>query len=179
MFSRQYRVVKNCVSLLLVMVLSACANAPRTVSPSNDEAAIRGVIESFHMALAHRDKPTYLGLFLPGNVSWQSVADDFQLNRERRKNPLAARAQVDSNNTYLTFIDNAVNNPKVGGGPALPSFPINIETDGDVASASQDYRFFYEGREVGRGRSFWLLVRTEQGWKITAVAYSKRRPQAS
>lgn len=77
--------------------------------------------------LANRDKPKYLSLFLQGNVSWQSVMDDFQLSRERRKNPGAKRAQVEPGNTYIAFIDNAVSNPKVGGA-AQASFPIMIDT---------------------------------------------------
>ena len=164
----------NCV--VIGLLLTACAHIPPQTSET-DAAEVRAVIESFNRAVATRDRQTYLSLFLEGNVSWQSVMDEFQLERERRRNPQATRAGVDPKNTYLTFIDNVVNNPKVGGAPNHDRFPITVETDGDVASASQDYRYIYEGREVGRGRSMWLLVRTEVGWKITAVAYSKRAPR--
>lgn len=157
------------------VLLTACAHPPRQTNES-DSAEVRGVIESFNRAVATRNREAYLDLFLQGNVSWQSVMDEFQLARERRKNPQATRAGVDPKNTHITFIDNVVNNPKVGGAANPPTFPITVETDGDVASASQDYRYFYEGREVGRGRSMWLLVKTETGWKITAVVYSKRAP---
>ena len=162
-------------TLAVVLLLAGCAHAPRHAE-SPDAIAVRSVIESFNRAVLARDRETFVGLFLQGNVSWQSVMDDFQLARERRRNPAAMRAQVDPNNTYLTFIDNVVKNPKVGGMKDPPVFPITVETDGDVASASQDYRYYYEGNEVGRGRSMWLLVKAENGWKITAVVYSKRQP---
>lgn len=161
--------------LLAGIVLAACAHRPQR-GMADDAAAVRAVIEQFNRSVATRDRDGYLDLFLPGNIGWQSVMDDFQLARERRRKPQATRAAVDPNNTHLTFIDNAVRNPKVGGAEKPPTFPISVETDGDVASASQDYRFFNEGREVGRGRSIWLLVKTENGWKITAVVYSKRKP---
>ena len=163
----------NCI--VLSLLLAGCAHS-QGASGSSDVSDVRTVVEAFNRAVATRNRDAYLSLFLTGNVSWQSVMDDFQLARERRRNPQATRAQVDPKNTHITFIDNVVNNPKVGGEANPPVFPISVETDGDVASASQDYRYFYEGREVGRGRSIWLLVKTETGWKIMGVAYSKRQP---
>jgi hypothetical protein len=60
-----------------IVFLSVCAHARQGAAASDDEAKIGRVIESFHAAVESRDKPRYLNLFLQGNVSWQSVMEDF------------------------------------------------------------------------------------------------------
>jgi len=49
---------------------------------------------------------------------------------------------------------------------------VKIDTDGDVASVSFDYRFLANGATTNWGREMWQLVRTERGWKIFSVVYS-------
>jgi hypothetical protein len=59
---------------------------------------------------------------------------------------------------------------------------VRIDTDGEIASVSFDY--IYHSGEKAKGekatngdREKWLLVRTEQEWKITSVAHTIRLPE--
>src|SRR5205085_2592748 len=164
----------------LVFILLSAASFPGMAdtarSHAEAEAEVRAVIDAFNASMASRDKERYLSLFADGPVRWQSVMDDFQLARERTRNPAATRAGFDPENTHITFIEKVLAALPDAAPPPVDDFPVRVDTDGDVATASQDYIFRRNGREAGNGRSYWMLVRTEQGWKITAVAYSKRGP---
>ena len=54
---------------------------------------------------------------------------------------------------------------------------MQIDTDGEVASVSFDYVYLSNDKISNSGREKWLLVRTEDGWKIISVVYTIRLPK--
>ena len=56
---------------------------------------------------------------------------------------------------------------------------ILIDSDGDNASVAFDFSYMRDGRITNVGREYWLLARTEMGWKIAAVTYSRNFPTKS
>ena len=54
---------------------------------------------------------------------------------------------------------------------------LKVDTDGEIATASFDYAYLSDGKLSNWGKEQWLLVRTEQGWKIFSVVYTIRDPQ--
>lgn len=134
-----------------------------------DRAAIRHVVESFRTAIIARDKPRFLALFVTPDLPWQSVLTDRSLERVRRDKPEAIKARFKPDNNPTDFIDGIVNNPE----SSEETFSnVKIVTDGDVATVTFDYTFLAGGKATNSGRECWLLVRTEDGWKITTLAYS-------
>lgn len=100
--------------------------------------------------------------------------EDESLTRVKVKRPQAIKARVNPQNTHIAFADSFAKDEKRNE----ETFSnIKIDSDGDAASVGFDYVYLYDGREINRGREYWLLVRTETGWKITSVAYSMILPK--
>ena len=157
--------------LLLALFISSSFPAHATES---DHPEIRRVIESFRTSIIERDKPRFLSLFLQDNVNWQGVWHDESLARARLKYPPAMKTRPNSAETHLTFADAFTRDEN----HMEETFSnIKIDSDGDVATVVFDYVFYLNGSETNRGKECWLMVRTENDWKIVSVAYSKILPK--
>lgn len=156
----------------LLLIISAVSLTAQK-SAADSEAEIRQVIENFRLAIIKKDKPLLLSLFSEGVIGWQSVLDNKSLERVRTKDTKAAK--VDTKDSHIAFEDFISSDPK----RTEETFAnIKISTDGEAASVGFDYVFLYDNRENNRGKEFWLLVRSENGWKITSVVWSQTLPPA-
>lgn len=168
----KFKTIKRLVGIGLLLIIAAISSFAQK-SVSSDETEVRKVVENFRIALIKKDKPLFLSLFLEGNIGWQTVTEDESLSRVKVKQPKAVKVFIDPKETYLAFIDWIAEDKK----RTEETFSnIRINTDGDVASVGFDYAFLYDNRETNHGQEHWLLVRTENGWKITSVAWSTILP---
>lgn len=157
------------ILLACLLPLSAFAQSPQ----SDPEAAIRSVIEAFRTSIIDKDRARFVALFVPGHVGWQSTKSDAALQRMRAKNPQVLKMRINPGSTYLSFIDDIVDDKET----TEETFDdIRIETDGDVASVVFDYRFIGGGIESNHGQEAWQLVRTDDGWRIISVIWSVNLP---
>jgi ketosteroid isomerase-like protein len=151
-----------------LLALAGLVSLPAHAAPA-DEAGIREVVASFGQAIIKRDKPAFLKLFLSPDVTWQSVLSDASLARLKEKKPEAVKAKYREDRNAVSFIDGIVASEK----SSEETFDnVRIDTDGDVAVVTFDYAFLADGQKTNWGKECWLLVRTEDGWKITTLAYS-------
>ena len=163
-------------ALLTAALIAGCATTPPASGTSQDRAAIAAVVESFRLALLHKDRAAYVDLFFsrePAAIGWQSVVDDEVLARIHRERPQAIKARPRPDNNFLSLIDSVVASPTT---EEERIEHIVIDTDGEIASAAFDYTYLSGGRATNRGREMWQLVRTERGWKIFSVIYTIRHP---
>ncbi|WP_168191556.1 nuclear transport factor 2 family protein [Thermomonas aquatica] len=132
------------------------------------------VVEAFRTAIIDKDKPKFLALFpANGPVAWQSVIGDDNLRHMRLNKPETGKARYNAKYSHLGFIDNIVSEQE----RSEETFDdIRIDTDGEVAAVSFDYRFLSDGKETNRGQESWSLVRTDEGWKIVSVVWSMHWP---
>lgn len=156
----------------LALALALGSSTPAQAAPTDDQA-IRRVIETFRTAIIAKDKASFAPLFLFEKITWQAVMDDAGVTRVKAKRPDAIKAKVFPDETWLTFIDGIVKDPKRNEETFAN---ITIDSDGDAAAVAFDYTYLYDGKETNHGREHWLLVRTESGWKIAAVTYSVSLP---
>lgn len=156
--------------LALACLLSFPAFAREEASPAETPVQqVEAVIEAFRTAIIDKDKARFTRLFLPGNVAWQDVTGDANLQRIREKRPEASKVRVDPKDNYLSFIDGIVSDKD----RSEEKFRnVKIDTDGDVASVYFDYSFHSNDRETNHGKEAWHLVRTDDGWKIVSVIWS-------
>ncbi len=158
------------ITFFIALVVCAPARAERNVA--NDVQAIEHVMDAFQAALIHKDKAAYMDLFFsdaPADIGWQFVSEDVRLAKIRTTKPDAIKARQLPSNTFVALIDEVVATAE----PRAEEFSnVKIDTDGDVASVSFDYRFLANGATTNWGREMWQLVRTERGWKIFSVVYS-------
>jgi hypothetical protein len=148
--------------------LSGCAGV--ISDPGYDEhVKIYQVIERFRQSIVNKDRSGFLSLFLQENIMWQPVMSDQRLAQLKPKLPQAIKARVNVNNNPVAFIDEIIQSKYL----SEEIFSnIRINADSDVATVSFDYAFVSNGIETNHGMECWLLVRTENGWKILTIAWS-------
>lgn len=160
--------------LTTLFLATTPSHAQATPSDAQKQADARGeiekVIEQFRTSIIDKDKTRFLGLFLKDSpVLWQDVVGDANLHERRKSKPDAKKLRVDLADGPASFIEGIVSEP----GRSEETFDdIRIETDGDIASVFFDYRFLSDGRETNHGKEAWLLVRSDDGWKIVSVIWS-------
>lgn len=140
-----------------------------------DDKEIHAVIESFRTAIIRKDKPRFLALFVQPTAPWQSVLSDASVDKLKAKHPQVVKAKYKPDNNPTGFIDGIVASKNA----SEETFDnIRIDTDGDVATVNFDYKFLSNGKTTNWGQESWLMVRTEDGWKITTLIYSVILPEA-
>jgi hypothetical protein len=133
-------------------------------------SAIEQVVAEFRSAIARKDKALFLSLFLdPSRTSWQPVNGDRVVETKRTTDPSVVKAKSNPNATPTSFIE-TVASRAAASDEIFDN--IRIGGDADVATVSLDYRFKLDGQVKNTGTEHWLLVRTEQGWRITSVNWS-------
>jgi hypothetical protein len=157
---------------VVALLFSCLLSSPASARPG-DDAPIRSVVEAFRTAIIDKDREKFLGLFLHPGVTWQSVMSDARFDETRRKDPSARKSAFDPSNTPAAFIDRIIKDPK---GNEETFTHVLIDSDGDNASVAFDFSYLRDGKVTNVGREYWLLVRTEAGWKIAAVTWSRNVP---
>lgn len=140
---------------------------------ADDNVQIRSIIEDFRTAIIEKNREKFLGLFLHQAVTWQAVMSDARFEQARQKDPAAQKAAFDPAKTPATFIDGIAKDPKIN---EETFSDVLIDSDGDVASVAFNFSYIRDKQITNVGREYWLLVRTEAGWKIAAVTYSRNAP---
>lgn len=166
-------------SLFLAVIASValgtgCRGTLQTANVAEDLVAVRQVVETFRTSIIQKNKAAFMGLFFsdkPEAITWQAVVDDPSLERIRTTRPQAIKARHRPENNFVSFIDGIV----ASRDHEEETFSdIQVDTDGEVASVSFDYVYLSNAKPTNGGREKWLLVRTEQGWKIISVVYTVR-----
>ena len=171
------RFKKIILSTTLLIALTGCGSVPRKPDVNRDTLAVKQVVEDFRMAILNKDKTSYMGLFFsskPEDIVWQAVVDDAKLAKIRLDRPQAVKARHIPTNNFVALIDTVVAS-KASEEERISN--VQVDTDGEIASASFDYAYLSDGKVTNWGKEQWLLVRTEQGWKIVSVVYTIRDPE--
>lgn len=146
--------------LLTLLATASLAGAQQHAGHGGDSAAVAGVIAKYHEALATGDSATALAL----------LADDAVILESGR---VETRAEYRSHHLPgdITFAK-AVKSQRG---------PVHVRIHGDVAWASSTSATQGEmnGRAINSaGAELMVLVRTTQGWKITAIHWSSGQRRA-
>ena len=151
--------------ILAAVVLSSLAGATSQATAQHDahggdSAAVAGVIAKYHEALAAGDSVAALALLADDAVILESGG-------------VETRAEYRSN--HLPGDINFTKAIKSRRGP------VHVRIHGDVAWASSTSTTQGEmnGRAINSvGAELMVLVRTSQGWKISAIHWSSRQRRA-
>lgn len=163
-------------ALCLCLGLLGCGHVPLPAGVQRDVRAIEEVVETFRLAILNKDKPAYMRQFFSDQaqaIGWQAVVDDAKLAQIQRERPQAIKARPIPGNNFIALIDSVLASPTVEEERIAN---LKVDTDGEIATASFDYAYLSDGKLSNWGKEQWLLVRTEQGWKIFSVVYTIRDP---
>ena len=159
------------------LAILGCTAVPHKADLDRETAAVKQVVEDFRLAILNKDRPAYMRLFFserPEDIGWQTVVDDAKLAKIRLERPQAVKARHIPGNNFVALIDTVVAS-NVSEEERISN--VQVDTDGEIASVSFDYAYLSDGKVTNWGKEQWLLVRTEQGWKIVSVVYTIRDPQ--
>jgi hypothetical protein len=169
--------LKFAIVLAICLGLLGCGHVPLPAGVQREVRAIEQVVETFRLAILNKDKPAYMRLFFsdqPQAIGWQAVVDDAKLAQIQRERPQAIKARPIPANNFIALIDSVLASPTLEEEQIAN---LQVDTDGEIASASFDYAYLSDGKLSNWGKEQWQLVRTEQGWKIFSVVYTIRDPR--
>lgn len=131
------------------------------------------LIETFRTAILRKDKAAFLALFADAPIIWQPVDSDARLARARSLGTNGTKVASDPANGPLPFIENIAGSSN----RHEETFEnIQIQNDRDIASVTFDFAYRVNGKPITVGKESWHVVRSEKGWKIISVIYSRADP---
>ena len=149
-----------------LLLFATASHAPLAICAETDTQDVPHVMDAFHDAVYANDGKRLAALFIPEGSSWVSVLTDASFARLKAVQPGVTRIKVGS---YQDFVK-AVGASNGSFRPTRSN--VVIQTDGSVASVYFDYVFVISGVEQNRGHETWQLVKGDDGWRISAIAYS-------
>lgn len=160
---------KSTVPLVIASLLLSASASPGI----NSDQQIKNVLERFRVAIIAKDRAALLALAIDPQVKLSAAIDAESLARARIKRPQAKGSQVGS---YAGFADDIAN----AKGRSEERFSrVRISTDGTVGQLYCDYQFLVDGKVTNWGHESWLLIHTDSGWRIAAIAYSITLPRTA
>lgn len=132
---------------------------------------IRELVERFRVAIIAKDRAALLALPVNPQIGLAAAVDPATLAKARVKRPNAKANQITS---YADFVEEIV----TGKARSEETFShVRISSDGTIGQMYSDYQFLEDGKVTNWGHESWLLIRTDDGWKIAAIAYSVTLPR--
>jgi hypothetical protein len=152
--------------VLSATLLVCLAIAGQCRAAASDQAQIEQIVERFKAAIIAHDQKGLEALFVPEGGSWFEVLGESAFQQIKARKPGLSRVHPDN---YRHFAE------MVGGAKQAVEEKfdnVRIHTDGAVASVYFDFVFLVDGKRNNVGSETWQLVHTNEGWKISAMAYS-------
>ena len=158
------------VSLLSLLASGLATSAP-AVGPSPDEAGIKAVITQFQSTLKAKNEAGLVQLFTSKEAPITASASDKALQFVRTKKADAPKVMDSTGGKFASQM-------AAGRSAVEEQFSnVKIDSDGAAAAVSFDFVFLADGKPANLGKEAWLLVKTLDGWKISAIVYSIHFPQ--
>jgi ketosteroid isomerase-like protein len=131
-----------------------------------DTVDVQHVIDAYHAAVLAHDGERLASLFLAQGSTWINVLSDDAYARVNAKSPHATRVRVGSYTDFAKLVSSS----KASLNPTHTD--MTIHGDGTVASVYFDFVFLIDGKETNRGSETWVLVKSDDGWRISDITYS-------
>lgn len=141
-----------------------------TVSAAEPTAArgdIQSLVTNFQKAIVARDGDALKTMFLPSGSNWWSAFDDGTLATVKKRKPDASREHAGDMVKFADFIKTTTHSPEE------VFSNVQIQTDGIIGTVYFDYVFLLDGKPTNHGVETWQVIRTDAGWKISAMLYSE------
>jgi len=158
--------------LFLIFLHMFCLSNPASAQQSaqnptpQDVKDIEQVMDAFHAAVVAHEGAKLATLFVPEGSAWFNVLTDSAYAGAKTKSDHAAKVRLSSFQNFATFVSTTKDrlDPRHA--------QIQIHSDGTIASVYFDFVFMINDKPENSGCETWQLVKTAEGWKIAAIAYS-------
>jgi hypothetical protein len=160
---------KLAMAVALAAALSGMGMA-RASGTDEAQAQVRQVVERFRTAVIAHDQAALEALFVAEGGAWFEVLGEDAFQRIKAKKPDLSRVHTDGYRRFAAFVGDSKH-------AIEERFDnVRIHTDGAVASVYFDFVFLIDGKPNNVGSETWQLVHTNDGWRISAMAYSDNPP---
>lgn len=149
----------------------ACAHADTAATNAPDDTGLTAVMTQFQNALKAKDESGILQLFTSKDVPVVASASQVAFEFVRKTKKADAPKILDSTSGKF-----AAQMAALKMAPEENFSNVKIDSDGAAAAISFDFVFLADGKPANLGKEAWLLVKTEQGWKISSIVYSINFP---
>lgn len=155
--------------LLAGLAGTATARAADATTGHHTDAAraqVAQVVERFRAAIIAHDQAGLEALFVPEGGAWFEVLGEDAFRQMKARKPDLSRVHADGYRHFAAWVGSSKQ-------PVEERFSnVRILTDGAVAAVYFDFEFLLDGKRNNVGSETWQLVHTNDGWKISAMAYS-------
>ena len=174
---RKHTIFIGLLAALVSIGIASCARAndepapqakidapatPAKIDAPTAQGQIEQVVAQFQAAIIAHDQAALEALFIAEGGSWFQVTPE----QSRVMSLVRSRVHADDFHHFATFIGTSKQ-------PIEEKFSnVRILTDGAIASVYFDFSFLVGGKVNNVGSEAWQLVNTDEGWKISAMAYS-------
>ena len=157
---------KLAIAVLVAALTGAATGTLRAAVPADAQAQVQQVVEHFRAAIIAHDQAALEALFVPEGGAWFEVLGEDAFRRIKATKPDLSRLHADNYRHFAAFVG--------GSRQAIEERfdNVRIHTDGAVASVYFDFVFLVDGKPNNTGSETWQLVHTNDGWRISAMAYS-------
>ncbi|NML23565.1 nuclear transport factor 2 family protein [Pseudoflavitalea sp. G-6-1-2] len=131
---------------------------------SNDEEAIRKVLDTFMDCIIKRDSTRFYPLFHKDPVSWAGSIMPATHQNDLKRNEKARDYFASDYKSFIRSIYEANCEEKF--------YNIRINHDGYAATVFFDYSFWLSGKKLNWGAESWGMIKTNGEWKIVSVIFS-------
>lgn len=145
--------------LILLLFLSFNFSFAQT----QDETAIRKLMDEFMQCIRTRDEARFSSLFQEP-VLWTGIYTDRTQAKRLEKDAKAEYYFTDDYKAFIRSFKDDKSEERFDN--------IKIIEDGAIASANFDYSFWYDGKMENWGKEIWTLMKIHGTWKITSVTFS-------
>lgn len=155
--------------MLFTPVIAAAQEAT-----TEDRTAIEAVRTEFARAIEAKDLPAMQALFYDGQIEWRGALHP-PTREAVGKMTGAPQPVVDKTGAHLFL-----NDPQFANIHLREGFgPMNIDTDGQLASATFNYAFYANDKLLNWGRENWQMVKTPEGWRILNLLFTATLTQVA
>lgn len=141
--------------LFLAFAMTLTAQAGDSPLPPSDHDQVTSIVRRFFKALGEHDVETYRQLVLPGTqITVPPVPE--------RKTALRRRTVEDDFEWLQKTKDELLERPTA----------IAVQLEGRIATVWAPYEFHRNGEFSHTGVDVFVLLKTDEGWKIASLAYS-------
>lgn len=133
---------------------------------AEDREAIKAVMREFQESIRTHDLARMQSLFVNGKIVWVGAGHPESYRFYARSLP--KMKQVDQVGAFQFLGDTSFARVPM----EEQFFRPTIDTDGQVALASFDYLFRFNGAVSNWGREYWQLAKDGTSWKILHLLYS-------
>jgi hypothetical protein len=161
------RAMIACVASIAGMLSFSVNAAGAQADPATAHREIATLVQTFQSSISSKDGDKLQTLFLPEGSNWWSILDDATYATIKQKRPDASRVVAGDLRKFANFIKTTAQAPR-------EDFTnIRIQTDGMVGTVYFDYAFFLDSKQTNHGVETWQVLKTDGGWKISALVYSE------